>query len=91
MYEECTTWSPLHVKDFFQRGASAFSSLSGHLRGNAWSGDQAPAEEVPAPLLPGDSGEEMKKTASGFLAVLHAADPKSVGGALPDEGLYYLG
>ena len=24
-------------------------------------------------------------------AVLHAADPKSVGGALPDEGLYYLG
>ena len=37
------------------------------------------------------SGEEMKKTASGFLAVLHAADPKSVGGALPDEGLYYLG
>lgn len=37
------------------------------------------------------SGEEMKKTASGFLAVLYAADPKSVGGALPDEGLYYLG
>lgn len=37
------------------------------------------------------SGEEMKKTASGFLKVLCDADPKAVGGALPDEGLYYLG
>ena len=33
----------------------------------------------------------MKKTASGFLKVLCDADPKAVGGALPDEGLYYLG
>ena len=37
------------------------------------------------------SGEEMKKTASGFLKVLWDADPTAVGGALPDEGLYYLG
>ena len=37
------------------------------------------------------SGEEMKKTASGFLKVLYDADPKSVGGTLPDEDLYYLG
>lgn len=34
------------------------------------------------------SGEEMKKTASGFLQVLYDADPKSVGGTLPDDGLY---
>jgi len=37
------------------------------------------------------SGEEMKKTASGFLKVLYDADPQSVGGALPDDGLYYVG
>ncbi len=37
------------------------------------------------------SGEEMKKTASGFLAVLYEADPKAVGGTLPDDGLYFVG
>jgi len=37
------------------------------------------------------AGEEMKKTASGFLQVLYDADPSAVGGALPDDGLYYLG
>ena len=37
------------------------------------------------------AGEEMKKTASGFLEVLYNADPKAVGGALPDDGLYYTG
>lgn len=36
------------------------------------------------------SGEEMKKIASGFLQVLYDADPQSVGGALPDDGLYYV-
>lgn len=34
-------------------------------------------------------GEEMKKAAEGFLTVLYNANPKSVGGKLPDEGLYY--
>lgn len=34
-------------------------------------------------------GSEMKKIASGFLKVLYDANPKSVGGALPDDGLYY--
>ena len=37
------------------------------------------------------AGEEMKKTASGFLQVLYDADPSAVGGTLPDDGLYYLG
>lgn len=36
------------------------------------------------------AGEEMKKTASGFLQVLCDADPQSVGGALPDDDLYYV-
>lgn len=36
------------------------------------------------------SGDEMKKIASGFLQVLYDADPQSVGGTLPDDGLYYV-
>lgn len=54
-----------------------------------------PQEEVAKKALPQCgitflSGEEMKKTASGFLRVLYDADPQSVGGTLPDDGLYYV-
>ena len=34
-------------------------------------------------------GEEMKEKASGYLQVLFDADPKSVGGTLPDDAFYY--
>ena len=34
-------------------------------------------------------GEEMQKIASGCLQVLFEANPKSVGGAMPDEAFYY--
>ncbi len=34
-------------------------------------------------------GEKMKEITSGFLQVLFDANPKSVGGALPDEAFYY--
>lgn len=34
-------------------------------------------------------GDEMQKIASGCLQVLFEANPKSVGGALPDEAFYY--
>ena len=34
-------------------------------------------------------GDEMKQAVSGYLQVLFDADPKSVGGALPDDGFYY--
>ena len=37
------------------------------------------------------AGEEMKQIASGFLQVLYDADPQAVGGALPDDGLYFVG
>lgn len=36
------------------------------------------------------TAEEMKTIASGFLKVLYDSNPQSVGGILPDEGLYYL-
>lgn len=52
------------------------------------------AEEVAAKAIPECNivfweGEQMKEAAEGFLTVLHNANPQSVGGALPDEGLYY--
>lgn len=34
-------------------------------------------------------GDEMQQLAGGFLQVLMDANPKSVGGKLPDEGFYY--
>lgn len=55
-----------------------------------------PKEPVAKQALPQCSitflaGEEMKKAASGFLKVLYDADPQSVGGVLPDDGLYRVG
>ena len=35
------------------------------------------------------TGNEMKSSLTGFFTVLHAANPASVGGKVPDEGLYY--
>ena len=35
-------------------------------------------------------GEEMKRLVSSMLETLHAADPKSVGGALPADDFYYV-
>ena len=35
--------------------------------------------------------EEMKDDLSGYLETLHAAEASSIGGALPDDGFYYIG
>ena len=37
------------------------------------------------------TGEEMQSSVSAFLDVLLAADPQSVGGAVPDAEFYYVG
>ena len=37
------------------------------------------------------TGEDMQAMVSGMLSVLHAANPKSVGGELPGEDMYYMG
>ncbi|MGX8699625.1 MAG: ABC transporter substrate-binding protein, partial [bacterium] len=37
------------------------------------------------------TGETMQEALSGYLAVLYASDPSSVGGALPDDAFYYVG
>ena len=35
------------------------------------------------------TGEEMKEALSEYLSILYDANPKSIGGALPDNGFYY--
>jgi len=36
------------------------------------------------------SGAEMKSAASAFINLLYTANPQSVGGKLPDDGIYYV-
>ena len=35
-------------------------------------------------------GEEMQDKLGGYLEALYEMEPKSVGGALPDEAFYYM-
>lgn len=44
---------------------------------------------IPACNIVYIDGDEMEQIASGFLTVLYDANPKSVGGSLPDEAFYY--
>ena len=37
------------------------------------------------------AGTHMQPTVTGFLEVLYAADPQSVGGAVPDESFFFIG
>ncbi|MBQ1555675.1 MAG: ABC transporter substrate-binding protein [Clostridia bacterium] len=55
-----------------------------------------PNEALAKTAMPGcnlvcKTGDEMKQSVSNFLDVLLAADPQSVGGAVPDDAFYYLG
>ena len=51
----------------------------------------APVAKVAIPLcnIRFIEGLDMKEKLSGYLKVLHEADPSSVGGIIPDEGFYY--
>ncbi len=46
---------------------------------------------IPACGLEFIAGEDMKKGLSGYLKVMFDANPKSVGGALPEDSFYYAG
>ncbi len=57
--------------------------------------DILPNEKLAAAAIPLCSivfvqGEEMKAQLTPLFEILHAADPKSVGGQLPDEGFWYV-
>lgn len=43
---------------------------------------------LPACNITNLDGAEMQKALSGYLSVLHSADPKAVGGKLPDDAFY---
>lgn len=45
---------------------------------------------IPACNIVSIKGEEMKKAVEGFLEVLFNSNPKSIGGKIPDENLYYI-
>lgn len=52
-----------------------------------------PSEGVAKKALPGchvifKAGQEMKDSIQGYYKVLYAADPTSIGGAIPDDGFY---
>ncbi len=48
-------------------------------------------QAIPGCNIVSVTGEEMKKSVSGFINVLLEADPQSVGGAAPDDNFYYVG
>ena len=48
------------------------------------------AKAIPECNITYIDGEEMKQALSGYLSVLFEQDPKSVGGALPADGFYYV-
>ncbi|MBS5660082.1 MAG: ABC transporter substrate-binding protein [Clostridiales bacterium] len=45
---------------------------------------------IPACNIVYIDGQDMKTKAIGFFNVLHQANPKSIGGKMPDENLYYI-
>ena len=53
---------------------------------------KAPVAEraIPACQISYLDGADMKTALSGYLEVLYAQNPQAVGGALPDDGFYYL-
>ncbi|MBO7218289.1 MAG: ABC transporter substrate-binding protein [Clostridia bacterium] len=48
------------------------------------------AKAIPNCNLTVIKGADMKKTIEGYFGVLHTANPASIGGAVPDEGFYYI-
>ncbi len=48
-------------------------------------------QAIPGCNLTFTAGETMKTQISGYFAVLFAANPKSLGGKLPDDAFYYTG
>ena len=53
-------------------------------------GESAPVAEaaIPECNIVFVTGDEMKQTASGFFEVLYDANPQSIGGVVPDDGIY---
>lgn len=53
--------------------------------------EQLAEKAIPACNIVCITGADMQTQLEGYLSALHAQDPSSVGGQLPDAGFYYLG
>ena len=88
---------PEEVKTFLEEYAASTAYANEHAAEAAALVEQfigvnaAVAEKaIPACNIVCITGEEMKKAAAGYLAVLFGLNDKAVGGALPGDGFYYL-
>ena len=85
------------VRTFLRSYEDSVSYVNGNLEeGAALVGEYGIiGEKVALKALPGCnitfiSGEDMKEVLSNYLSVLYSMNPKSVGGALPDEEYYFI-
>ena len=88
---------PEEVKTFLEEYAASTTYANEHAAEAAVLVEQfigvnaAVAEKaIPACNIVCITGEEMKKAAAGYLAVLFGLNDKAVGGALPGDDFYYL-
>ena len=88
---------PEEVKTFLEEYAASTAYANEHAAEAAALVEQfigvnaAVAEKaIPACNIVCITGEEMKKAAAGYLAVLFGLNDKAVGGALPGDDFYYL-
>ena len=88
---------PEAVSEFLQRQAASVKTVTAHpdtasqlvaKLGFIDNADIA-AQAIPKSNLVCITGQEMKRALNGYLAVLYAQDPASIGGALPGDDFFY--
>ena len=83
------------LEDYAASAAAAVSDLDGTAALCEEQGVVAKAAiakaALPACNIVCITGDAMQADAAGYLQVLYDADPASVGGAMPDEGFYWMG
>lgn len=80
-------WGASVQKGLDDPSAIAQTLVDLDILGNAALADEA----VPKCNIVCIHSEEMKQDLSGYLKALYDAEPASIGGALPDDGFYYIG
>lgn len=96
-----TEWAQAHpeaLSDFLDAYKASTEYVNAHVaQAAAWveqfgimGAAQAAEKAIPLCNITFVEGEQMKQQVTGFFQVLFDADPKSVGGQMPDDGLYYI-
>lgn len=91
---------PEYVAQFLEHNelsANFFALESNHLKAAAYlcrlgifSDKELAINAVPKCNVVYIDGEEMKTAVSNVFEILHQADPSCIGGAIPDDGIYYI-